>query len=95
MANQVPKEVTQERFQRALELQASISKRRNESLVGRTVEVLVEGESKRDATKLTGRTPSNKLVHFPVETGLAVGDLAEITITRAKLHSLEGELALN
>ena len=95
MANQIPKEVTQERFQRALDLQASISKRRNESLVGRTVEVLVEGESKRDATMLTGRTPSNKLVHFPVKTGLAVGDLAEITITRAKLHSLEGELALN
>ncbi len=90
MPSQVPEDVKQHRFQQTLDLQARISQRRNESLLGRTVEVLVEGPSKKDSTKLTGRTSSNKLVHFPAEPALASGSLAEILITQAKLHTLEG-----
>ncbi len=80
----------QDRFQRTLDLQAKISQRRNERLLGRVVEVLVEGKSKKDPDKLTGRTGSNKLVHFPAEAGLSAGELADITITEVKLHTLEG-----
>lgn len=90
MPGQIPEEVKQERFQRTLELQALISQRRNESLLGRSVEVLVEGPSKKNPENLTGRTRSNKLVHFPAEPGLSVGSLAHISITQAKLHTLEG-----
>lgn len=90
MPDQLPEEVKQERFQRTLDLQARISQRRNESLIGRRVEVLVEGQSKKNPEMLTGRTPSNKLVHFPGEAGLSFGFLADITITQAKLHTLEG-----
>lgn len=93
MPSQVPEEVKQERFQRTLELQSRISQKRNETMVGQTVEVLVEGPSKKDPSKLTGRTRSNKLVHFPFEEGLSKGELAQITITLAKLHTLEGTLA--
>jgi tRNA-2-methylthio-N6-dimethylallyladenosine synthase len=90
MPDQIPEEVKQNRFQKTLDLQARISQRRNERLLGSVVEVLVEGTSKKDPSKLTGRTGSNKLVHFPDEIGLSVGELAGITITEAKLHTLEG-----
>lgn len=90
MPNQVPEEVKQNRFQRTLDLQSGISQRRNERLLGCAVEVLVEGKSKKDPSMLTGRSRSNKLVHFPAESGLSMGKLIDITITRAKLHTLEG-----
>jgi len=59
----VPKEVVQERFDRLVELQERISLRRNQELVGRTIEVLVEGDGRKG--NLRGRTRTNKLVHLP------------------------------
>ena len=60
--DQVPKDVVQERFDRLVELQEGISLQRNAELVGRTVEVLVEGEGRKG--NLRGRTRTNKLVHL-------------------------------
>jgi tRNA-2-methylthio-N6-dimethylallyladenosine synthase len=90
MPRQVPDEVKQRRFQEVLDLQARVSQKRNEDLLGKKVEVLVEGASKKDPNKFTGRTRSNKIVHFPKEAGLSLGALADIVITQAKLHTLEG-----
>ena len=61
----IPQEVKKERLQRLNELQDSISRRKNEQLRGQVVEVLVEGESKKNREVLSGRTRSNKLVNFP------------------------------
>ena len=60
--DQVPKEVVQERFDRLVALQEEISLERNRELVGRCVEVLVEGEGRKG--NLRARTRTNKLVHF-------------------------------
>jgi tRNA-2-methylthio-N6-dimethylallyladenosine synthase len=90
MDDQVPKAVTQARFNRLLERQTQISLERNSELVGRTVELTIErSSSKRDEHRASGRTRTNKLVHIPqrdLETGVTV--IAGIVDARA--HYLEG-----
>jgi tRNA-2-methylthio-N6-dimethylallyladenosine synthase len=90
LADQLPKEIVQERFERLAALQRKISLERNQTVVGSDQEVLVEGISKKDSSKLTGRTRTNRLVHFPSEGG-ADGSLRTVRITRAHAHHLEGE----
>jgi tRNA-2-methylthio-N6-dimethylallyladenosine synthase len=88
--DQIPKAVVQERFQRLVELQESISLRRNEALLNSSVEVLVEGPSKSDPDRLSGRTRTNKLVHFHSEDARE-GDLRMVQVTEARSHYLRGE----
>ncbi len=61
----------------------------NEALVGSEVEVLVEGPSKTNAAMLSGRTRTNKLVHFPGSSN--PGSFAQVRIERAAPHFLVGE----
>ena len=87
---QIPKEVVQERFERLVALQGDITYTKNRSTIGRVEQVLVEGPSKKDATKLTGRTRTNRLVHF-VDDSSAEGSLRDVLITGAHAHHLDGE----
>jgi tRNA-2-methylthio-N6-dimethylallyladenosine synthase len=93
---QIPKAVVQERFERLIELQEAISLERNRATVGRVEEVLVEGPSKKDPHRMSGRTRSNKLVHFAVplddRDDLGEGSRTTVSITAAHRHHLEGEL---
>ncbi|WP_029252607.1 tRNA (N6-isopentenyl adenosine(37)-C2)-methylthiotransferase MiaB [Paraoerskovia marina] len=78
LGEQVPKEVVQERFDRLLALQETISGRESERQVGRTLEVLVtEGSGRKDGTshRVTGRAADNRLVHLALPA--AAQDLAE------------------
>jgi tRNA-2-methylthio-N6-dimethylallyladenosine synthase len=86
--DQVPKDVVQERFDRLVALQESVSEERNRRLVGQTVEVLVEGTGRKGG--LSGRTRTNKLVH--AEGDVAPGAFAEMEITEAHPHHLMGRL---
>ncbi|WP_029145727.1 tRNA (N6-isopentenyl adenosine(37)-C2)-methylthiotransferase MiaB [Microbacterium luticocti] len=89
MADQVPKHVVQERYERLIALQERISLEENEKQLGREVEVLVStGEGKKDAAthRLTGRAADNRLVHFEVPAGSEMprpGDMVTVTITHA------------
>jgi tRNA-2-methylthio-N6-dimethylallyladenosine synthase len=60
----VPMEVKKERNQRLLDVQSRISLADNQKRVGQVVEVLVEGPSKSNKKRLTGRTPQNQIVVF-------------------------------
>jgi len=91
MDGHLPKKVVQERFERLIRLQDDISLERNLRHVGTTQEVIVEGASKRDSTRLSGRTRHNKLVHFPSD-GAGDGSFRTVLITSAHSHYLEGEL---
>lgn len=64
----------------------------NRRYVGRAVEVLVEGPSKRNAERWTGRSDTNKVVLFSPSPGLAPGDLVTVRIERTTSHSLFGEI---
>jgi len=84
--DQVPKEVVQERFDRLVALQESISLERNRACEGRIVEVLVEGTGRKGGVQ--GRTRTNKVVHF--EGDAAPGQFLDVAIERAHPHHLSG-----
>jgi tRNA-2-methylthio-N6-dimethylallyladenosine synthase len=85
----VPKSVVQERFDRLVELQERVSQERNAALIGREVEVLIEGEGRKG--NLKGRTRTNKLVHMPGQ--IPPGAFATVTITEAHPHHLGGRIS--
>jgi tRNA-2-methylthio-N6-dimethylallyladenosine synthase len=64
LPDDVPTAIKRERHQALLALQESISLQKNLQLIGKTEEVLVEGPSKTDPRRLTGRTRTNRLLHF-------------------------------
>ena len=86
--DQIPKAVVQERFDRLVSLQDSISLEKNRSLVGTRAEVLVEGIGRKG--NLKARTRSNKVVNTPGD--LAPGAFAYALIKGAHPHHLDGEL---
>lgn len=89
MADQVPKTVVQERYERLVALQDRISAELNAEQVGRTVELLVTAQTGRKAEqthRLSGRTEDQRLVHFSVPDGAPVprpGDFVTVRITEA------------
>ena len=91
--DQVAKAVVQERFDRLVAAQERISLAHNREQIGREVEVLVEGPSKKEPGRVTGRTRTNKLVHVPDPCGaLREGAFATVRVTGAAPHHLEGAL---
>ena len=99
MPDQVPPEVVRDRFQRLLQLQERISLDANRALIGTEVELLVErSASKTDPTRMSGRTRTNKLCHFPGPAGavaVAPGDLVTVRVERAAPHHLVGGSVLH
>ncbi len=94
LPGQLPLEVKQRRFNGLINMQKRISLAANLPYEGCTFDVLVEGPSKKDPAKLTGRTRTNKIINFPGDPSL-VGTLAPIHVTRAGLYALDGEVAGN
>lgn len=90
MEDQVPEKVKKERFQRLLQSVNRIAAERNRSYKDKIVEVLVESVSKKDSTKLMGRTRENKLVNFDKNEGDFIGKLVKVKITDPKSFSLNG-----
>jgi len=90
MEDNVPMEVKKERLLRLNELVAELSKRANEKLRGQVVEVLVEGRSKNNPNVLSGRTRTNKLVHFegPAEW---IGAFAHVRVTDPQTWYIKAE----
>ena len=89
---QIPLEVSKERLNKVIELQNSITIAKNQECIGREFEILIEGESKKDKKRLTGRTRGNKIVHIPNENGISIGDKLRVRIKSATLASLIGEI---
>lgn len=90
-ADQVPKEVVQDRYERLLALQERISTEENAKLIGTEVELLVQasGGRKNDKTqRMTGRSRDGRLVHFDpqghVDRDIRPGDVITTVVTEAK-----------
>jgi len=93
MPNQVPEQLREERHQRLLALVNEIAGRRYQALVGRRVEILVEGPSKRNAQRLTGRTRCNKIVVFD-GADRHRSQVMELQVSRAGSFTLYGDPAI-
>src|SRR4249919_3380735 len=91
MVEQVPHPVKVERMERLVALVQRRAGERAERFVGREMEVLVEGTSRTDETKLRGRTRHNKAVNFEGEAN--PGDLVGVEITEATSQTLAGVAA--
>ena len=89
----VAPEVAHARMARLTDVVERHALERHEARVGRIEEVLVEGPSKKDPSKASGRTRQNKLVHFAAD-GVAArpGTYATVEITGAAPHWLRGRL---
>jgi len=92
MDAQVPPETKRDRLNRLVEVVADGALRANLAYVGKEVEVLVEGQSEKDPKRLSGRTRTNKLVHFEGPLELR-HDLVGVRISSAQTWYLEGSLA--
>jgi tRNA-2-methylthio-N6-dimethylallyladenosine synthase len=85
----LPHEVCVERMERLVEVIQRRARERAQRFVGQTLEVLVEGPSRHDPSRLRGRTRHNKVVNF---TGLAApGELVDVEIHAATSQTLQGE----
>jgi tRNA-2-methylthio-N6-dimethylallyladenosine synthase len=93
MPDQIPLRTKQERNRHLLELINSIGRRRYERYVGRRVQVLVEGPSRKNPARLEGRTPTNKITVFE-GAPRHVGQLVELKILRTGSFTLYGDPAL-
>ncbi len=79
-----------DRLYRLIRLQNDITMERNRALEGHVQEVLVEGPSKKDPSRMTGRTRGGRVVNFP-GTADQVGRLMEVRLTRGYTWGLMGE----
>ena len=91
LKDDVPDEIKRERNIKLLELQKRISLEENTKMVGKKVEVLVEGASKSDPNRLSGRTRQNHIVVFNGSQDL-VGKLAGVVIHEVTDLTLFGKL---
>jgi tRNA-2-methylthio-N6-dimethylallyladenosine synthase len=93
LPEQVPQPVREERNHRLLELVNEIAARKYDAFIGRRVEILVEGPSRKNAARFTGRTRCNKIVLF--EGGERHrGQLVEVKIERTGSFTLYGDPAV-
>lgn len=91
MEDNVPMEVKKARLMKLNDTLNEFSRNSNEALRGQIVEVLVEGESKNNAHMLSGRTRTNKLVHFEGSTEL-IGTFVQVEITDPMTWYIKGKL---
>lgn len=90
--DQVPLPTKKARLNQLMTVQNEISLAINEQLVGKSMEVLVEGPSKNDDNTLMGRTRTNKIVLWPKKGQEQAGDLVHIQIDTAQTWVLKGRL---
>jgi tRNA-2-methylthio-N6-dimethylallyladenosine synthase len=93
MDDQVPREVKEERNRRLLDVINEAGARRYARYVGETVQILVEGQSRKNPARMAGRTRSNKIVVFEGSERHR-GQLLEVRVTRAGSFTLYGDPAI-
>ena len=91
MEDQIPDKLKHKRFQKLIDLLNEIGLEKNESLLDKTVSVLVEDKSKNDEDRFNGRTTSAKLVHFKGKEDL-IGKIVNVKIDSVKTFTLEGTI---
>jgi tRNA-2-methylthio-N6-dimethylallyladenosine synthase len=91
MPGQVSQAEKEERNQRLLEVVNTHGAQQHQKFVGRQVQILVEGLSKKNPARMTGRTRCNKIVVFEASP-THCGPLLDVKIQRASAFTLYGEV---
>ncbi len=93
MPDQLPEELIEARHARLLETVNEIGKRKYDRLIGQAMQILVEGPSKKNPARFTGRTRCNKLVLFDGAERHR-GAVMDVKITRTGSFTLYGDPAI-
>lgn len=91
LPDNVPEEEKVRRLNEIIALQSQLSLESNLREVGKTVEVLVEGFSKRSHDDMYGRTSQYKTVVFP-RNGRHIGEIVHVLVKEASAATLKGEI---
>ncbi len=94
MPDDIPPEVKKRRNNDLLAVQNRVNKRRGDSLIGKTLEIMVEGASSRDASRWTGRTADNLICVFPAPPKDEdwTGRLVKVAVESATALTLFGKV---
>jgi len=92
MADQVEGSVKRRRLSKLIAVQNRITLEQGSSHIGEVCEVLVEGPSEKDPTRMTGYTRTNKTINFPGDEELT-GKLVNVKVTSAHPWGYMGEMA--
>lgn len=87
MPDNIPEEVKIERLNRMIALQNELSAKAHAAMIGREVEVLIEGVAKRSKEQMVGRTPQNMTVVVP-RRDYRVGQTVKVTVRSATSATL-------
>ena len=92
LTDQVTSAIKKERLHVLMNVQNEISLAINKTLVGKKLEVMVEGPSKNNEHRLTGRSDNNKIILWDRQGFEKVGDFYQLQITEAQTWILKGNL---
>jgi len=87
---QVPEEVKRVRLQALMDVQNEISLELNQAMEGKVYNIIVEGPSRTDENMWFGRTSGNKMVLFPKQDSLHIGDTVDVRIDKGQTWVLYG-----
>ena len=94
-ADQISSEEKHRRLQALMDKQNQISYEVNQELIGKEIDVLVEGESKKDPDYFSARSDGNKLVIIPAKTKKLIGNIITAKINEAGSWTLYGDIVNN
>lgn len=95
--DQVPEDEKYERLRFLNSVVSDVSHKKNKALLGKVVDILVEGPSSRNPERMMGRTRSNKVVNFDAgshDKEKLVGELIDVRITSANPWAFKGEILI-
>jgi len=90
--NQIPEQVKQERLERLIEVSSKITKEKNQLLIEKIEEILVEDRNPKEPSFLMGRTRTDKIVFFKANGNCLIGKLVNVKIISCGTFSLKAEL---
>lgn len=87
----IPRAVASERLERLFGVQSAIQLELNQGLIGRRIEILLDGPAKRGSGVWQGRGADNRVVNVPAWDGIREGELAQVKVAGATAHALIAE----
>lgn len=92
-ADDIPENIKKKRLQEIVDIQNRLSLESNQRDIGRSFEVLIEGDSKKSDKEWRGRNSQNKVIVFPKGSfELDKGDYAEVKVTGCTQATLIGQI---
>jgi tRNA-2-methylthio-N6-dimethylallyladenosine synthase len=89
---QVPTQVGKDRLNKLIDFQKKITLAKNETCVGNTYEILVDGPSSKHPEMLQGLSRCFRLIHFKGDAEKYRGEIVNVKTTQPYLWGLSGEL---